>query len=566
MGRIDRQPSDPNDAERRPPSVATCPQNIIVLGGSGVFGSRLVRMLMADGHSVTAIGRTYDRLLPLQGDGATIQSFDRDTGDFAALLTDADIVVDAAGPFQAYADDPYKVAKAAIRAGAHYLDLSDDAAFTSGIARFNDAAHAAGVVMLSGASSVPAISSSIASDLARDMPDIHLIESAILPGNRAPRGVSVMAAILAQVGHPLPVWTAGRRTPLRAWGQVRRLRVPGLPARWVSPIGAPDLDLFPQAFNARSVRFGAGLELPVMHLGLWVLGALPRLRLLRSLVPWTRPLHRIAAWLEPFGSDRGGMVVRVVGVDRQGQSMDRRWSVVAEEGDGPKIPALPARILVAKLCHGDLAPGARPCLAEFTRAEAEAALATLHTKPAATDQPATAVFAAALGDGFHDLPRPVRDLHAVLAHRRWSGTARVDRGKGRLARVICALVGFPPASDAVPVEITMERRGTTECWMRDFGGRRFRSHLSLDGPAGSGRVRERFGALSFGIALQVSDDTLSYPVVNGRVLGLPMPRWLLPVSETFERADGGSATFDVGISLPFVGLLVRYRGRIESVG
>jgi saccharopine dehydrogenase-like NADP-dependent oxidoreductase len=51
-----------------------------------------------------------------------------------------DAVVDAAGPFQAYRNDPYCVARFCISHGISYLDLSDDAAFTAGISGLNEAA------------------------------------------------------------------------------------------------------------------------------------------------------------------------------------------------------------------------------------------------------------------------------------------------------------------------------------------------------------------------------------------------------------------------------------------
>ena len=105
--------------------------------------------------------------------------------------------------FQAYGDEAYRLAKAAISAGAHYLDLSDDGVFTKEIILLDDAAKAKGVVVRSGVSSVPAISAAAVRALSEGMRNIDLIDTAILPGNRAPRGLSVMRAILAQVGKPL---------------------------------------------------------------------------------------------------------------------------------------------------------------------------------------------------------------------------------------------------------------------------------------------------------------------------------------------------------------------------
>ena len=531
---------------------------VLLIGGTGVFGSRLATGLRKlPGVAVLVAGR---------GGGNDV-TLDRSATDLAARIAAAApaIVIDAAGPFQSYGDAPYAVARAAIACGAHYLDLSDDAGFTAGIAALDAEAKAAGVAVISGVSSVPALSSAAVEELRAGLADIHLIESVILPGNRAPRGLSVMRAILAQAGRPLRVRRAGRAVELPGWGALRRIRLPGLGARWTSVIGAPDLALFPDRYGARSVAFRAGLELPILHLGLWALSLPIRLGWLRSLEPAARPMRWLAARFEAFGTDRGGMRVRVVGRGPEG-AVRRDWTLLAEAGDGPHIPALPGRVMVGKLLAGEIAPGARACLGEFTPGEARATGRDLALTFARNETPLVPVFAHALGPDLPTLPAPVRDLHDVLAFRRWTGTARVDRGTGLLARLVCAVVGFPPAADAVPVEVTMERRGEVEIWTRDFGGRRFRSVLRAAGPEGSGLVTERFRPLTFRIRLTPEGGALRYPVEAGRCGPVPIPRALLPHSETLEGADGEAATFDVGISLPLAGMVVRYRGRIESAG
>ena len=118
---------------------------------------------------------------------------DRDGDIFGEIARLApSMVIDAAGPFQAYGDDPYRVAKAAIAAGAHYIDLADDSAFVAGIATLDARAQAAGVAVISGASSVPAISAAALDELVPGLASVAVVGAAILPGNRAPRGLSVV--------------------------------------------------------------------------------------------------------------------------------------------------------------------------------------------------------------------------------------------------------------------------------------------------------------------------------------------------------------------------------------
>ena len=347
------------------------PLRVLIVGGTGVFGSRLGRMLIQDGWHVGVTSRSLSRAQAFCAEyGGTPLALERD-GDLGALC-DFDVVVDAAGPFQAYGGDRYRLAQAALTAGAHYLDLSDDAGFTTGISVLNHQAQDKGRAVISGVSSVPALSSAAVTALSGDMDQIDRIEAAILPGNRAPRGMSVMKAILTQVGAPLRIWRDGAWQEARAWSDPRRYALAPDLHRRAALIGAPDLALFPDHYGARTVEFRAGLELAVMQHSLAVLSWLRGHGMLVNPARLTGPLHRLATWMEPLGTDRGGMVVEVTGGGRT-----RRWTLLAEAGDGPFIPAIPALITLGKLSRGEVTAGARPALDLFTLAEAEQALARL---------------------------------------------------------------------------------------------------------------------------------------------------------------------------------------------
>lgn len=473
------------------------------------------------------------------------------------------LVIDAAGPFQSYGADPYRLARASLAAGAHYFDFSDDAVFTQGITALDTQARDTNLTALSGVSSVPALSSAAVEALVPGLQDIHLIESTILPGNRAPRGLSVMRAILEQVGKPLTLWCGNRPALAPGWSgaETIALTLPGgcaLPPRRASLIGAPDLALFPSRYRARSVLFRAGLELPIMHNGLWALSLLPRLGLLHSLAPLAVPLKWAADRLLRFGTDRGGMRVRVLGLTSSGDAQCREWTLIAGAGDGPQIPAIAARVLTARLLAGSLSAGARPCLGEFTLAEAAQMMQGLDIKTGISTAPMPFLFATALGHpDFVALPAGLRDLHSVLHTRRWQGRASIRRGRAPAARLVATLMRFPPASSDTAVTVTMQRQAMTEVWTRSFGKHRFRSHLTSH-PNG---ISERFGPLRFTIGLVVENGQIRYPVTQGYLLGLRLPRWVLPKSDTVEAVDAlGRATFDVALSHPLVGLIVRYQG------
>ena len=83
---------------------------------------------------------------------------------------------------------------------------------------------------------------------------------------------------------------------------------------------------------------------------------------------------RVADAMEHWGTDSGAMHVRVACRNADGTREHCMLTLVAEQGDGPQIPATPAVILVKKLLGLDgYAPlalrGAKPCMGMFTSAE-----------------------------------------------------------------------------------------------------------------------------------------------------------------------------------------------------
>ena len=543
---------------------------ILIIGGYGVFGGRLsAALLQGNEYDVIVAGRSLQKAEAFcERHGGIPYTIDIDAIDLTEQVRGLApaIIVDAAGPWQDYGKDPYRVARAGLACGAHYLDLSDDAAFSEGIASLDTDARTKGVVIISGVSSVPALSSSATDALSKGMTSIELVESAITPGNRAPRGQSVIRSILSQTGQPLKVWKAGAWRHVTGWGAIRSitLTVPGIPPlknRWLSPIGAPDLTLLPSRYDAASVQFSAGLELKLMHGGLFLLGKLVSRGLVKSLTSWTSVLQPLATLLRPFGSDRGGMRVSVTGKTAQDTHENRIWTLIAEAGDGPDIPTVPARIMIPKLLTGQIDPGARPCLGEFTLDEAEDALSSLNVSTGRTDTEITPVFRQVLGGAFDKLAAPLQHLHTVTSEHVWEGEAEIHRGKGFLALLANRLAGFPPSGRNVPVRVSMVRNRNGEMWTRQFGTHRFSSHLRRVEKDDSGIIRERFGILDFSIRLLADENQLEFPVMRARFLGVPLPRFLLPVSNTRETVlPDGSCQFDVAIYHSFAGLVAHYKG------
>lgn len=542
---------------------------IVLVGGTGVFGARLAELLVRAGHDIWIAARGLERANALAAQlGAHAISADL-TGDLSRIFTAApQLVIDAAGPFQDYggdAEETYRLARACIAHGVHYLDLADASKFVSGIGVLDAQAKSAGVWVLSGASSVPGLSSCVVQKLSAGLTSIDLIESGIYPGNRAPRGRSVIASIVQGVGAPMRLWRGARWTPARGW-QLRKdeTLTPTL-QRSGYIVDVPDLALFPDFFKARSVIFRAGLELGVMNASLAILSGLRRWRPLKFGKKTLSALLGMANLLRPFGSDVGGMRVTVTGTkEPRGLLVRRRWTLLAKDGDGPYIPGIIARAIARSA--DKIAPGARPCLAELPLSDVEAAFSDLAIETSVDEQRFIPLFEEILGTSWGQLPGPIKDSHTFADQIHLTGKAKVTRGKGLIPGLIAAIFGFPPTCAVCDVCVTKTRmHNGSEIWQRDFGGRIFKSRLSKGVAAKSNSlcVRERFGPFTFEIALKAEKSAIVFPVRRGWFLRIPMPRILLPQSQSREYSENGRFHFDVSLFAPLgLGLVVKYQGSL----
>lgn len=353
---------------------------VLLIGASGVFGSRIARELANDSRFCLILaGRRRVSLADLReslGD-PSVQLAVMDVGapDLAGLVAplQPQLVIHAAGPFQS---QDYRMAEACLACGSDYIDLADGRDFVCGIGALHDRASAAGRLLVSGASTVPALSSAVVDELLPRFSVLHRIEHAISPGNTAPRGDATVAAILGYCGRRLRVWRDGHWQTGYGWMSSRRQIFP-FGRRWVGLCDVPDLTLFPERYRGvRQVVFRAGLELKLLHFGTLVAAWLVRCGLIRDLPRHARRLRRLSEVFLWAGSDIGGMVVELSGSDVLGQPLQLRWSLSAAAGDGPQIPATPAVVLARKLVDGQLPQrGAMPCMGLLTLDEMLAALA-----------------------------------------------------------------------------------------------------------------------------------------------------------------------------------------------
>jgi hypothetical protein len=312
---------------------------------------------------------------------------------------------------------------------------------------------------------------------------------------------------------------------------------------------------------------GAAPVPEALHRALAALAWLVRLRLLPTLAP-IAPLMHAAANRIRWGEHRGGMFVEVEGIDASRAPRRRSWHLLAEGDDGPLIPSMAIETIIRNALRGRLpSPGARAALREleledyqpsFDRRKIFTGIRDGDANDDATAD--TPLYARILGSAWHGLPAPIREMHAARGAHAASGRARVERGRGVLARLAAAVIGLPPACSDVPVVVAFDASTSGETWRRTFGKHSFSSRQS----SGRGRSQhllcEHFGPLRFDMALVAGSERLSLVLRRWSIFGLPLPMALCPHSESYESTENGRFNFHVRVSHPLTGLIVQYAG------
>ncbi|RYE86912.1 MAG: saccharopine dehydrogenase, partial [Hyphomicrobiales bacterium] len=398
----------------------TARAHILIVGASGTFGSRLARMLaQRQAFRLSLGGRDEAKVRALQ---AELHEIDPQ-GEYAFVRIDRDqagpdllreigcwLVVDCAGPFQGSGT---ALIEAAIAARCNYIDLADSRAFVADIKGFDGPARAANVAVLTGASSTPALTHAVLETITAGWRQVDTIDVAILPGNRTPKGRSVIHSILSWVGQKVRVFHEGQWQEARGWSGTRLARVEGLKPRRAALADVPDLDLLVSRFRPRiRARIDAGMELWILHWLIAMSGLCVRLRLVKSAQAFVGIGTWIAQTLERFGTSEGGMVIEVTGLDQRLDTKMVRWSLKAEQGHGPYVPVIPAAATIWALARGQTVTGARPAigLLDIEALKPWMDGLALSTKTSAFKREIP-LFARVMGESFSTLPEVTRRLH-----------------------------------------------------------------------------------------------------------------------------------------------------------
>ncbi|WP_299831136.1 SDR family oxidoreductase [uncultured Roseobacter sp.] len=553
---------------------------ILIIGGTGVFGRRLARHLMAFGgielfvtSRSSAKADRFAEVLRAGNEATPVQGVVLDCHENLTTRLDEIrpfAVIDCSGPFQ-HAD--FEIARSVVSAGAHLIDLADARSYLAGFTdMLGELARAKGVAALTGASSTPTLSACVVDHLTREWQRVDTIDICITPGGKSEVGRSVIEAILSYAGKDIPIWRNGQLSHTSGWSEPRLVDIPGLGPRRVAAVETYDAEYLGSRHEVQSrVSFSAGLESIIEQRGIETLATLRKRHLLPDLGILIPALLKARQVTRLPTSDRGGMQVSVCGLDAQGGFTQAHWTLVAKNDHGPNVPILPAAAALEKLLAGEVEAGARLAHNAVTLpdilAEASSYAIETNTEVMSRDH---GLFEAHLGtERFRQLPRALQHFHGQTSPPVWSGEADIDAGHWFLPRFVAWVFGFPKAGRNIPVSVSVDRkmsrrRSPIEHWTRSFDGQKLTSRLARQK---DGYLTETFWPFSFVLPVRASPDRIKMPVASWTLGKVPLPSLLAPRSETSEFQDHkGRFCFDVRLSLPMIGLLAHYRGWLRPMG
>jgi hypothetical protein len=367
---------------------------ILIIGGYGIFGRRLVSSLAGyQQYDLWIAGRSMEKATKLKhriaketGKKIGIVTLDIFSEQLSSAIDSCnpDIVVNTSGPFQVqYSEDQsdtnpnagpaeqsqqYALANICLEQDRHYVDLADDRQFVNHFkARFDSIAQQKAVVMVTGASSVPSLSDAVIRHYIDRFDALETINYGISPGNQTERGKATVASILSYAGQPFKTVINGQSELVYGWQALSRYDF-GQPIgkRWVSNCNIPDLELLPSLYpQLKNIHFKAGLELSLLHCGLWLLSFFSRWGLVKNWQAYTNILIRVSECFLAFGSSTGGMYVDLVGTNKRQEPLKIQWQLVAQDGTGPNVPVIATELVIQKIVANQLQAGATPCVGLF---------------------------------------------------------------------------------------------------------------------------------------------------------------------------------------------------------
>jgi hypothetical protein len=345
---------------------------VLVLGASGQFGKCLCRRMAAE-SSLTLIiaGRDKEKLEALKihlitsYPSAKIKTAPCDIacGDFLGqLLTHKpNIVVHLAGPFQ---NQDYKIAKSCLAAHISYIDMADAREFVSGFHSLDGEAQEKSIFLITGASTIPALSSAVLDDASSSITELHEADYGICAGLKTGLGYATLRAVFSYCGKPYKTLSNSQDITTYGLDEPRRHEFSKpVGHRYIVNCDIPDHELFPSRYpTLKLLRFGSCIDVPGLAFILFLMSRAVRTGWVRDWGFLSGPIVPFMKTVRFLGSAHSGFFMHCVG-EADGKYTHRLFEIIARNGNGLEIPVTPVVILIKRILAGERPPaGAYPCM------------------------------------------------------------------------------------------------------------------------------------------------------------------------------------------------------------
>jgi hypothetical protein len=184
-----------------------------------------------------------------------------------------------------------------------------------------------------------------------------------------------------------------------------------------------------------------------------------------------------------------------------------------------------------------------------------------HKIPSATQD---TVVARWFGRRFEELHPLIQQLHTDGGGL--TGKVKISYGKGfsgLIGRRLGKKMNLPSAGlHRLVVNISHDHDALL--WSRCFNGSvHVQSEFKPVGDIDRGYWIEETGPLTMHLKVDIHQGGWFWRCVQIRLWGLPIPRWLIPMTSAYKRIENNQYRFHVSFTYPALGTLVSYQGLLS---
>ena len=333
-------------------------KTVLVLGGYGRCGSRMVTLLSSDpGINCIAAGRNP----PANNQTKNVIALDANDRSSlkSTLANNIDFVVNVCGDLE---KNGAAIAQVCMESGVHYIDMGAGQEYATGFLKLNRLAAKNKVCLVTNAGASPVLSTILADHLAGEFDRITQIQVAYSPGNKSVGARGSIYDLLKKIGKKIRVKERGRWQELHVWRRAEKTNFPKpVGSRRLFLYEAIELETFPSRYSANTVIFRTGFELSLFNLGTSWLAWRKRKKQGKRPEAYTSLLANAAWWLRNFGSDKDALGVMMKG-EVAGQEVDHVAYLIGRSQSSLVIPCAPVVSLIKKWVNQGIdRPGAISC-------------------------------------------------------------------------------------------------------------------------------------------------------------------------------------------------------------